>query len=149
MRRLLAPALAALAVVGLATGCTDGAITDGRLQASVGNTFANLWVLQQSEEGHPRPPVAALHSTASCRRGNPSEPAVGAAMDWKCSITWLVDGPATPARALYTLDVATNGCYAADGDGPASLNGSPTVATATGATRTNPLRKFNGCFDTT
>lgn len=141
--------LAVVAAGGvLLAGCQDGAITGARIEASVGATFANLWDLQQTEQGHPHPPVPELESTAGCHRGDPSEPAVGAAADWVCSVSWLVDGPGTPATALYTLSVMTNGCYSAEGDGPTSLNGSPTVATPTGTT-TNPLYHFNGCFDTT
>lgn len=149
MRRLLSAIIAATVVGALATGCTDAAITDARLQASVASTFANLWVLQQSEQGHPHPGVGSLHPSASCHRGRPGKAAVGAASDWVCSVTWLVDGPSTPATALYQLAVTTNGCYASDGDGPTSLNGSATVPTPSGATTTNPLWKFNGCFDTT
>lgn len=144
--------MAVAAVVLLATtlaGCADGAITAGRLQSSVGPTFANLWTLQQQRQGHTHPPVAALRSEAACHRSDPAEPAVGAAADWVCAVTWLVDGPGTPARALYNVNVMTDGCYSADGDGPSSLNGSATLTTATGAPAVNPLFKFNSCFDTT
>lgn len=147
MRRL--PPIAGLILAALLlTGCSDGAITDTRIQNSVGATFANLWDLQQSEQGHPHAPVGALQSQASCHRSDPAEVAVGAANDWVCSITWLVDGPGTPATALYTLSVTTNGCYTAEGDGPSSMNGSATLQTPSGSTA-NPLFRFNGCFDTT
>ena len=57
MRRVLAVAGNALAAtviaVSLLAGCTDRAITDVRLQSSVSHTFANLWILQQAEQGHP------------------------------------------------------------------------------------------------
>jgi hypothetical protein len=42
-----------------------------------------------------------------------------------------------------------NGCYTADGDGPADLNGQQMIVAADGATVTNPLWEFDGCFDTT
>ncbi len=148
MHRRVTAAAGAVLVAAAAAGCSDGAITDTRIQDSVGATFANLWDLQQSEQGHPHSPAGTLASQASCHRGDPAEAAVGAANDWVCSITWLVDGPGTPATALYILSVGTNGCYTAEGDGPASLNGSVTLATAAGP-RTNPLFRFNGCFDTT
>ncbi len=148
MRHLFISAVVAVAFAAALTGCGDGAITDAKLQGSVGATFANLWVLQQTEQGHPHPAVATLHSHASCHRGSPSEPAVGAASDWVCAVTWLVDGPATPATALYNLNVMTNGCYAAEGDGPASVNGSATLQTAAGKSMTNPLWQFNSCFNT-
>lgn len=141
-------ALVAGSVLLVVAGCTDGAITDARIAASVGPTFANLWVLQQDEQGHPHPPVEQLESAATCHRGDPAEPAVGAAADWVCSVSWLVDGPGTSATALYTLGVTTDGCYSAEGDGPTSLNGSSTVTTATGPA-INPLFHFTGCFSTT
>src|ERR1035437_6633274 len=83
MRRL--PPIAGLILAALLlTGCSDGAITDTRIQNSVGATFANLWDLQQSEQGHPHAPVGALQSQASCHRSDPAEAAVGAANDWVC-----------------------------------------------------------------
>ncbi len=135
-----------LTALMLVSGCSQSAITDSRVQKSVGATFANLWVLQQLDQGHPHPPVDALRSDASCHRADPAQPAAGAAADWVCSISWLVDGPGTPATALYNLDVMPNGCYTADGDGPSSLNGSASLQTESGP-KINPLFRFDGCFD--
>jgi hypothetical protein len=126
-------------------GCSDTAITDTRLAASVAPTFAHLWVLQQQEQGHPHPAAAAVDARAACHRSDPAAPARGAAPDWVCSVTWRVDGPGARATALYTVGVKTDGCYTADGDGPASLNGSAVLATARG-TAPNPLYRFDSCF---
>jgi hypothetical protein len=51
--------------------------------------------------------------------------------------------------AKYNVDVQTDGCYAADGDGPASVNGSPTVTGPGYRQLINPLALIDGCFDTT
>ena len=108
------------------TGCGSTGITAAPLQASISRTFANLYVLQQVEQGNPRPAAASLHARASCQRGTPATPQNGSG-NWLCLITYQVAGPGYPVVAKYKVDVQTDGCYAADGDGPASVNGSPTI----------------------
>ena len=49
--------------------------------------------------------------------------------------------------AKYKVDVQTDGCYAADGDGPASVNGSPTITGPHYQQVNNPLALIDGCFD--
>ena len=68
---------------------------------------------------------------------------------WLCQITYLVAGPGYPVIAKYNVDVQTDGCYAADGDGPASVNGSPTITGPRYVQVTNPLWLIDGCFDIT
>ena len=58
-------------------------------------------------------------------------------------------GPGYPVIAKYNVDVQTDGCYAADGDGPASVNGSPTITGPHYQQLVNPLSLIDGCFDTT
>ncbi len=149
-RRSAAAVVAAVAAggAGLLSGCAPGPITAAHLQASVSTTFANLWVYHESEVGHPHPGAAALDATTVCLRGLPTQVQHGAGSDWVCHVTWLVDGPGTPVTATYNLNVDTDGCYAADGDGPASVNGSPIITDAAGGTRVNPMFQFNGCIDT-
>lgn len=138
-----------VAAVAVVSGCATGPITAGRLQASIAPTFANLWILHEADVGHPHPTVAALQSTATCQKGSPLQPQHGSGNDWVCHVTWLVAGPQTPVTASYSVNVQTNGCYTADGDGPSAVNGATTLIDAQGRTRVNPLRSFNGCFDTT
>jgi hypothetical protein len=45
------------------------------------------------------------------------------------------------------LNVQTNGCYDADGDGPPAINGQRTMTAFDGTPFVNPLWAFNGCFD--
>ena len=147
MKRGLILAAAAAVLAGLLAGCGSTGITAAPLQASIGSTFANLYVLQQVEQGNPRPSVASLHTRASCQRGGtPATPQNGSG-NWLCLITYQVAGPGYPVIAKYKVDVQTDGCYAADGDGPASVNGSPTITGPHYQQLTNPLALIDGCFD--
>lgn len=137
--------IAAVVAVFGASACGSG-ITKQRLNAAVGGTFANLYALQMSERGSD---IAAnsMHVKATCKRGTTADQ--GAGDNWTCLIVWHVEAGAAPSDAQYSLRVQTNGCYTAEGDGPASINGQQTLVTATGKTVTNPLWRFDGCFDVT
>ena len=136
-------------MIAVMTGCSPTAVTPGRLQASMAQTFSNLYVLQQVQQGNPRPDPRTLHTTASCLKGTPASPQNGAGNDWVCDVTYLVAGPSTPVTAIYNVNVQTDGCYAADGDGPASVNGSRTITGPHYQQVVNPLWLIDGCFDIT
>jgi hypothetical protein len=140
-------ALITAVLVGVA-GCGTSGVTSERLSGAVGPAFANLYVLQQSLRGR-RVAVAAVRPRATCARGGAATPDRGAGGDWTCSVTWFNTGPNVPQIASYQVHVQANGCYTADGDGPADLNGQQMITSADGATVTNPLWQFDGCFDTT
>lgn len=144
----MAAAAAGAAAALAAAACSPGPLTADHLQASVASTFARLWSYHEAELGHRHPALAALDAGATCTKGLPAQVQHGAGSDWICRITWLVDGPQTPVTATYTLNLSTDGCYAADGDGPTSVNGSATLVDVRGALRVNPLHAFNGCVDT-
>ena len=150
-RRRPATVLAgAVALLGLAlSGCgSSTGLTAPRLQDSLGRTFANLYMYQQREQGNPAPSAASLKTSASCEKGGTiTVPQDGSGV-WLCSVTYLVAGPGYPVVAKYNVDVQTDGCYAADGDGPASVNGSPTVTGPHDGQLDNPLNLIDGCFDT-
>jgi ABC-2 type transport system permease protein len=152
VRRLRLPVLVAVAAVAAlsATGCSNSTnLTPDRLQASLGSTFANLYVLQQADMGNPPARAATLDSRVSCQKGSTvNVPQEGSGL-WLCEITYLPAGPQYPVIAKYKVDVQTDGCYAADGDGPASVNGSPTVTGPGYRQVNNPLALIDGCFDTT
>ena len=133
-------------VLGL-SGCGGTGLSSGALQTSIGRTFANLYARQQSEEGNPVPPTGALQAHAACTKGTPNQTQSGSGDDWVCDITFLVAGPATPVTAIYDVTLQTDGCYAADGDGPASVNGSRTLTGAGYRQQLNPLWLVDGCFD--
>lgn len=145
--RRIVPVLLAAAVVALgASGCGADPITARRVDTAVGPTFANLYVLQQAQRGR-SVAASSLKSSATCTRGGPSTPDRGPGDDWTCNVTWFVHGPDIPAVASYAVHVQTSGCYTADGDGPADLNGRQTIEAADGDSVLNPLWEFDGCFD--
>jgi hypothetical protein len=141
-------AVAAIVAVLLGVaGCGTSGITDDRLNNAVAPTFANLYVLQQSLRGR-KVTAASMHAKAVCTKGGPSTADRGAGNDWVCAVTWFKTGPDITETASYQVHVQTNGCYTADGDGPADLNGQQMIVAADGATVTNPLWEFDGCFAT-
>lgn len=148
MRRGAAAAAAAVAVLLGVSGCGSSGITKSRLDHAVAPTFSNLYVLQQSLRGR-KVSAGSLNSRADCARGDQQTADSGAGNDWTCTVTWFNTGPNIAVNAQYQVHVQTNGCYTADGDGPADLNGQQLITAVDGATVTNPLWEFDGCFDTT
>jgi ABC-2 type transport system permease protein len=139
---------AALISLGIA-GCGSSGLNATPLQTSIAPAFARLYVLQQVEEGNPRPSASSLDARASCQKnGTVDVPQNGPGV-WLCEITYLVAGPGYPVIAKYNVDVQTDGCYAADGDGPASVNGSLSITGPGYQQVVNPLSKIVACFDTT
>jgi ABC-2 type transport system permease protein len=131
-------------------GCTASSnLTPGRLQSSLSATFANLYVLQQSELGNQPVIAASLRSRASCEKDGTLSVAQQGSGVWLCRITYFIAGQGNPVIARYNVDVQTDGCYAADGGGPASMNESPTILGPGDQRLVNPLALIDGCFDTT
>ena len=144
-RVLIAAVVAALAVV--VSGCGTAGITRPRLEASVARTFANLYAAQRYQLGYPKLSGDTIPSKAGCDKGGPSTPDEGSGNTWVCTIVWENAGPGTQATAVYSLNVQTNGCYSADGDGPLAINGQQLITSFDGTTYVNPLWEFDGCFD--
>lgn len=147
-RRILVPAV--LGALVLLAGCGGSGVTQSRLEESVTTSFSRLYVLQQQAHGR-QVSAAELRTQSSCFRGaDPSTPSVGSAGagdDWTCLITFDVQ-PGTPVQSKYTLVDKTNGCFTADGEGPAEINGQADIVTPDGQSVTNPLWRFDGCFAT-
>ncbi len=141
---LVAVALVAVAV--LTGGPAASGITQPKLEATLATTFAHLYRLQQRQLGHPDTSLATIAATASCEKGGPATANVGPGTGWRCVVSWHVAGAQTPAQALYQLEVAADGRYVADGDGPRTVNGYTTVTTPRG-TRVNPLWQFDSVVD--
>ena len=146
-RRFLVLACVLTAMTLSITGCGSATITAGRIEASIGPTFGRLYVQEQVVQGDPRPALAAVHPHARCVKGTPDNVQRGAGSDWVCFVTYTADGPGTDVVATYNVNVQTDGCYAADGDGPTSLNGSRTITGAGYRQVLNPLWLIDGCFD--
>ncbi len=112
-------------------------------------TFANLYVLQQSLQGHPPVTPAEMAADSRCDKGGPATPDTGPGTAWQCVITWQVAGASTPAQAVYQVDVKADGRYTADGEGPRQVNEQHSIAGPDGRQVTNPLWQFDGAVDTT
>jgi hypothetical protein len=143
MKRLLGVAIA-LAALGFAAGCGNGQITASRLQADVGPTFRNMYVLQQHWLGHDDPYTRGDTGTAVCTKGGPNMPDVGPGDDWVCLVHWPSPSGITEPIS-YDVQVQAGGCYTADG--PATTIGQQTMQAADGRTVPNPLYAFDGCID--
>lgn len=142
-RRLpLAAAGAAGAALLLTAGCGPVDVTRARLEAQVGPTFRNMYVLQQRLLGHTELAVPARTSVASCIKGSASTPDQGPG-DWTCQVHW----PAADGRLQtlsYDVKVQPVGCYTAQG--PALLVGAQYLHAVDGRTVPNPLYEFDGCL---
>ena len=137
-RRRVAGALLG-AVLSIA-GCGGPAVRNTRLQDAVGISFQRLYVLQQAELGHT---VAPPDRAASCVRTGSA--VLSGAGSWSCTVhVPSPDGHVEPLS--FDVEVQAIGCYTAAGP-PAGV-GPQQMQTATGATATNPLFTFDGCFDT-
>jgi hypothetical protein len=141
------------------SGCGSTGISAGPLQESLGQTFGRLYILQQVELGNRKPVMSDLDSVATCTKGTPLSAQSGAGNDWVCDISYYVSGLSTSVDAVYNLNVQTDGCYAADSDGPGSVStpvGQQEIGIETrmmtAANRKqvpNPIWLIDGCFDVT
>jgi ABC-2 type transport system permease protein len=143
MRKVFCTTGLVVALVFSLTGCSS-AITANRLEPAVRTSFARLFVLQQQQRGL-QVDEANLNATAHCGRGAADGSTTGPGADWVCNLTWRTRA-ATTGGAVYSITVKPDGCFTADGDGPADLNGSPTIVGVDGASVINPLWAFDGCF---
>jgi ABC-2 type transport system permease protein len=153
-RRVLVGAVLPLAAlfavtVGAIAGATpaSGSGIDGaKLDRSLGTAFAHIYRMQTGELHRPDVTEAQLRTSASCDKGGPLVEDVGPGNDWRCVVTWRLPGSAAIGSAIYQLDVAPDGHYVADGDGPQEVNGFFQVHTSSGDVP-NPLWQFNGSID--
>jgi ABC-2 type transport system permease protein len=132
-----------VAVLAPATGATGSGIEQGKVQRSVATAFAHLYRLQAQQLHRPDVTVAQLRAAASCNKGAGLVASEGPGNDWRCVITWHLPDVAAIGTAIYQLDIAPNGRYVADGDGPKEVNGYFPVRTPTGDAA-NPLWQFDG-----
>jgi ABC-2 type transport system permease protein len=137
--------VAAVALV-VATPATGSGITRAKVQDSLSTSFSRLYVLQTSELHRPAVTEAAMRTAAACDKGGPNEANSGPGNDWRCIVSWHTPGTAFVGRATFQLDVAPDGRWVADGDGPKEVNGSFQLSTAYGDAP-NPLWQFDGLVD--
>lgn len=124
-----------------------GAGVDGtKLEASLATAFGHLYRLQTQQLHRPDVTEVRLGVTAACDRGGPRAPDTGPGNDWRCVVTWHLPGSSATGSARYQLDVAADGRYVADGDGPQEVNGYFRVRTPRGEAP-NPLWQIDGSVD--
>jgi ABC-2 type transport system permease protein len=131
------------AVVAVSTPSMGSGITQAKVQRSVAVAFGHIYRMQTAELHRPAVTEAQLRVTASCDRSAGQADPEGPGNDWRCVVTWYLPGTAAPGNAIYQLNVASNGRFDADGDGPQEVNGYFMVHTPTGDTP-NPLWQFDG-----
>ncbi|WP_405687589.1 ABC transporter permease [Streptomyces sp. NBC_00057] len=136
--------LAALtvAVVAVATPSMGSGIEQDKVQRSVATSFAHLYRMQTQQLNRPAVTEAQLRVTAACNKGGGQVAPQGPGNDWRCVVTWHLPGVAAAGTAIYQLDVASDGRFVADGDGPKEVNGYFLVRTPTG-NAPNPLWQFD------
>jgi ABC-2 type transport system permease protein len=153
-RRALATAvlpLAALvgvtALVVTAAAPVDGSgIDKQKLEASLSTAFAHLYRLQTEQLHRPAVTETELATSATCDKGDDRVEDRGPGNDWRCVVSWRLPGSSAVGSAIYQLDVAAEGRYVADGDGPKEVNGNFPVHTPSGDAP-NPLWQLDGYVD--
>jgi len=146
----LAPLVALVAVttglVAAATGATGSGIDRSKLETALATSFSHLYVLQTDRLKRPAVTEEQLHAEARCDKGGDRVADTGPGSDWRCVVSWTLPGSTATGNAIYQLDVAADGRYVADGDGPKEVNGFFQVRTPTGDAP-NPLWQFDGSVD--
>ncbi|MGY2875833.1 ABC-2 type transport system permease protein [Marmoricola sp. URHA0025 HA25] len=137
--------LTALLVAALVPNADSG-IDRRKLEASLSTAYAHLYRLQTDELHRPAVTEAELHARADCDKGGDRVADRGPGNDWRCVVSWRLPGSTAEGSAIYQLDVAAEGRYVADGDGPKEVNGSFQVHTPSGDAP-NPLWQFDGYVD--
>ena len=132
-----------VATVAAATPSMGSGIQQGKVQRSVATAFAHLYRLQTRELHRPAVTEGQLRATSACTKSDGQGAQEGAGNDWRCVVTWHLPDVAVAGTAVYQLDVASDGRFVADGDGPKEVNGYFLVRTPTGDAP-NPLWQFDG-----
>ncbi|MGW4804764.1 ABC transporter permease [Kitasatospora sp. NPDC004272] len=114
-----------------------------KVERALAVAFAHLYRLQTTELNRPEVTEEQLRVAASCDKGSTLVVPEGPGNDWRCTVTWHLPGTEATGTAIYQLDVAPDGRFVADGDGPKEVNGYFLVRTSTGDAP-NPLWQFDG-----
>jgi ABC-2 type transport system permease protein len=133
-------------VVAATTGATGSGIEKAKVEAALSTSFANLYVLQTEQLNRPSVTASQLGTTTSCDKGGSRVTDEGPGAGWRCTVTWTLPGTTAVGTAIYQLEIAPEGRYVADGDGPKEVNGFFQVRTPAGDAP-NPLWQFDGVVD--
>jgi hypothetical protein len=139
---------AALVIVaaGALVSTSHSSVTRPRLERSLPETFANLYVQQAALLGHTGITVRSLHAKTQCDKAGPEVPDRGPGADWICYMSWHdpnVDETLMPGK--FEVNAHSNNCYTAGG--PSKLVGLLTITDTKGREVPNPVFEFDGCFD--
>ena len=137
---------ASVLVVSLVTPAAGSGVAQADLERSLATSYGHLYRLQAEQLHRPAVTEAQLQTTASCDKGGSLVVDEGPGNDWRCVVTWHLPGATAVGSAVYQLDVAPDGRYVADGDGPAEVNGFFQVRTPSGDAP-NPLWQLDGLVD--
>jgi len=138
--------LALLATLLALSGCGSSDVTKARLERSLPQTFANLYVQQAAILGHTHITVRSLHARAQCDKGGPKVSDHGPGADWICLMSWKDPNVTLPdGYGKFELNAHSNDCYTAGG--PSKLVGLQTITDTHGTDVPNPVFEFDACFD--
>jgi hypothetical protein len=142
---LLIVLLAALAL-GVLSASSSSNVTRARLERSLPQTFANLYLQQAEILGHKGMTAQSLQAQTQCDKGGPNVDDQGPGADWICLMTWhdpYLDPTLLPGK--FEVNVHSNDCYTAGG--PSKILGLLTITDAHGNDVPNPVFEFDGCFN--
>lgn len=145
--RILTRGVAALALAGAVAALTafgSPNVTKVRLQRSLAQTFANLYVQQAGILGIDGITVAGIAASADCDRGGPKVADVGSGADWICQVTFH-DNQGAVQTGKFEVQVKADCTYVAGG--PSKLIGLATITDKSGKDVPNPVFEFDGAFD--
>ncbi len=140
---------AVIALVFVAVRHRPEGVTPSRIEEALAPTFGNLVNLERARLGMPGVDRSLLQASAQCRKAGATARASQGAGEWTCTLRWSSPGQHVALRDAYDLSVTPDGCYTATADSAEAHLGGPTIKARDGATLTNLLYRFEGCFDTT
>lgn len=130
--------------IALTAGCGRPDVTKTRLEGSLAPTFANLYVQRAHILGETGVTATDVHASATCDKGGPKVPDVGAGPNWVCTITFR-DDHGQQQNGKFELQARTDSTYVAGG--PSKLIGGATITDTNGKDVPNPVFEFDGAFD--
>lgn len=143
---LVALTAVTVAVIAVVTPVSGSGVEKASLERSLATAYGHLYRLQARELNRPDVTEEQLQTSATCDKGGSLGDDSGPGNDWRCVVSWHIPGATAVGSAIYQLNVAPDGKYVADGDGPKEVNGYFQVRTATGDAP-NPLWQVDGIVD--
>jgi ABC-2 type transport system permease protein len=145
--RIVAVAVAVIALLALGTTLGPAGVSNRRLTGSLAATFQSLTAYQQTLLGHPIPAGSKFTILPLCNKRGARPVGPG---DWDCTVNVYVllphgSQPLTDTPVDYDVNISSDGCYKADA--PAQIVGGATIKRHSGGRTVNPLNVLYGCFN--